>query len=183
VPLCDKRRSTGMYAGRGVLEVVCPGVRNGDAERRGRNRARMRPIVMPSARIAGNDPVATRSGRGHGGARRYATTSQTVASEQTKTSTQAIRQPLYSSLQDEPYIGSGETASVIDAINRQAGLVGQLASIYPYNSKQSDPAPLRVIRLQQRCNLDSRRNVRTRFFHRICNLAGPMDTPLCKISF
>jgi hypothetical protein len=60
---------------------------------------------------------------------------------------------------------------------------GQLAGNYPYDSKQSNPAPLRVIRLQLRCNPDSRKSVRTRFFHRFRNLAGPMETPLCKISF
>jgi hypothetical protein len=42
-------------------------------------------------------------------------------SEHTKTSIpRRLLPPLLSSLQDEAYIGSGETASVIDAINRRA---------------------------------------------------------------
>ena len=60
---------------------------------------------------------------------------------------------------------------------------GKLAGTYPLNSKHSNSALMRGIRLQLRCNPDSRRNVRTHFFHRICNLARPMETPLCKISF
>ena len=90
---------------------------------------------------------------------------------------------------------------------------GRLAGTYPYNSKQSNPASCAATRLQLRCNPGSHRNVRTRleippnplrvrivaamprplplatifwdsvFFHRICILAGPMETPLCKISF
>lgn len=40
---------------------------------------------------------------------------------------------------DEAYIGSGDTTSVIDAINQRATL-GRLAGTYPYNSKQSNPA-------------------------------------------
>lgn len=39
-----------------------------------------------------------------------------------------------------------------------------------------------VIRLQQRCNLDSHRMMRTHLFHRICKLARPVDTPLCRMS-
>jgi hypothetical protein len=51
----------------------------------------------------------------------------------------------------------------------------KLSGTYPYSSKQSNPALLRAIRLQLRCNLELRRNVRTRFFHRICMPAGPME--------
>ena len=82
--------------------------------------------------------------------------------------------PLLSSLTYEAYIGSGETTSVIDTINRRAHK-GKLAGTYPYSSKQSNPALLRATRLQLRCNLDPRRNVRTRFFHRFCMPAGPME--------
>jgi hypothetical protein len=69
---------------------------------------------------------------------------------------------------------SGETTSVIDTINRRARR-GKLSGTYPYSSKQSNPALLHAIRLQLRCNLELRRNVRTRFFHRICMPAGPME--------
>jgi len=54
-------------------------------------------------------------------------------------------------------------------------LKSQLSGTYPYSSKQSNPALLHAIRLQLRCNPDRRRNVRTRFFHRICMPAGPME--------
>ena len=50
-------------------------------------------------------------------------------------------------------------------------------------SKQSCPASLRVIRLQQRCNLDSRKDVRTHLFHLICKLARLVETPLCRMCF
>jgi hypothetical protein len=40
--------------------------------------------------------------------------------------------------------GRAKTTSVIDAINRRAALFGQLAGTYPYKSKQSNPAPMRV---------------------------------------
>jgi hypothetical protein len=69
-------------------------------------------------------------------------TSQTVAGEHTKTSnlwrmirrySQAFGMRLTS--------GRAKTTSVIDAINRRAGHGGQLASTYPYNSKQSIRQP------------------------------------------
>lgn len=110
--------------------------------------------------------------------------SQTVASKHTKTSIPRHKhQPLFSSLQYEAYIGSGENDKRYRRQHPASCQTGQLASTYPYNSKQSISSSLRAIRLQQRCNLDSRRDVRTHIFHRICNLARPMETPLCKISF
>ena len=79
--------------------------------------------------------------------------------------------------------GRAKTTSVIDAINRRAGHRGQLASTYPYNSKQSIPAALRVIRLQQRCNLDSRRDVRTRFSIEFAIWRGRWRRPCVKYRF
>lgn len=49
--------------------------------------------------------------------------------------------------------------------------------------KQSFPTPMRLIRLQQRCNLDSRKGGAYTSFHRICNSARPMETPLCRMCF
>ena len=142
-------------------------------------------IDMPSARITCNFPGAARSKPGHRQSQAVSrSASLTVASEQTKTSIpRLILQPFSQAFRMRLTSGRAKTASVIDAIIRRAGPGGQLASTYPYDSKQSYSAASRQIRLQQRCNLDSRRAVRTHFFHRICNLARPMETPMCKISF
>ena len=110
--------------------------------------------------------------------------SQTVASEHTKTSIPRLAISLYSqAFSMRLTSGRAKTTSVIDTNIRRAGTTGQLASTYPYNSSHSNSAAMRAIRLQQRCNLDPRNTVHTHFFHRICNLARPMETPLCKISF
>lgn len=85
-----------------------------------------------------------------------------------------VNRPILSSLQVKPPSGRATTTSVIDTINRRA-YRGKLSGTYPYSSKQSNPALLHAIRLQLRCNPDRRRNVRTRFFHRICMPAGPME--------
>ena len=111
-------------------------------------------------------------------------TSQTVAGQHTKTSklwrmihrySQAFGMRLTS--------GRAKTTSVIDAIDRRAGHGGQLAGTYPYNSKQSNPAAMRVIRLQQRCNLDSRRDVRTRFSIEFAIWRGRWRRPCVKYRF
>jgi hypothetical protein len=65
---------------------------------------------------------------------------------------------------DEAYIGSGENDKRYRRHHPASCPLGQLAGTYPYDSKQSIPALLHAIRLQLRCNPDSRKNVRTRFF-------------------
>ena len=111
-------------------------------------------------------------------------TSQTVAGEHTKTAklwrmvrrySQAFGMRLTS--------GRAKTTSVIDAINRRAGHGGKLAGTYPYTSKQSSPAAMRVIRLQLRCNLDSRRDVRTRFPIEFAIWPGRWSRPCVKYRF
>ena len=79
--------------------------------------------------------------------------------------------------------GLAKTASVIDFITLAASSGTLLPVTYPSYPHHSNSAPWCLIRLQQRCNLDHRRVVRTHFFHRICNLARPVETPLCKIWF
>jgi hypothetical protein len=146
----------------------------------------VRSIDMPSARITCNFPVGARSKPEHRQSQAVSNSvSQTVASEHTKTSIPGLCFSLYSqAFSMRLTSGRAKTTSVIDANIRRADRnPGQLASTYPYDSKQSNSSALRAIRLQQRCNLDPRRDVHTHIFHRICNLARPMETPLCKISF
>ncbi len=170
MPPCQGGASTGTYAGGESWRGVCPGVRHGDAWHRCRNRAQMGSIVMPRAR-------RTRAAHRERNDRveRCAQNQPGPHSEQTRaTITGDWISHVPKSRRDEACAGSGETTSVIDTINRRA-CQGKLSGTYPYSSKQSNPALLRVIRLQLRCNPDPRRNVRTRFFHRICMPAGPME--------
>jgi hypothetical protein len=114
-----------------------------------------------------------------------ATSSQTVASEQTKTSILGEKSAfLLISLQHEArQSGRAQTTSVIDAINRRALLVGGLPVLILTIPNNPFLHPCALSGYNCGCNPDSRKSVRTRFFHRIRNLAGPMETPLCKISF
>ena len=105
-----------------------------------------------------------------------------TVSDPAKASNHRRNAPLFSSLWDEATIGSGENGRRYRR-HHPASSKRELAGTYPYNSKLPFRAGRASIRLQQRCNLDSPTTVRTRFFHRICNLARPMETPLCKISF
>jgi hypothetical protein len=53
------------------------------------------------------------------------------------------------------YQGSGENGKRYQHHHRRAQSTTVLTSIYPYNPKHSISAPTALIRLQQRCNLDS----------------------------
>jgi hypothetical protein len=54
--------------------------------------------------------------------------------------TQAIKQPLFTSLLDEAYIGSGENGKRYRRHQPASPSEERLAGIYPYSSKQSNPA-------------------------------------------
>jgi hypothetical protein len=137
-----------------------------------RHGAQMGSIVMPRARRT----WAARRGAVRPGADGARKTSLTVYSKHTRISMPGDVISLDSPVLGAACNGSGETTSVIDTINRRARFKkSQLSGTYPYSSKQSNPALLHAIRLQLRCNPDRRRNVRTRFFHRICMPAGPME--------
>jgi len=86
------------------------GVRRSDAEASRPQQGAVRSIDMPSARITCNFPVWARSKPEHRQSQAVSNSvSQTVASEHTKTSIpRPVFQPLFSSLQYEAYIGSGE---------------------------------------------------------------------------
>ena len=170
--------------GRGVLEgVVARAWGPATQTRRCRHRAQMGSIVMPRAR---RNCSCTRAASGAaqqsqpGGARNNQP--NRASALHTADFEQAKNQPLLASLTDEAYIRSGERQALSTPSTGEPA-IHRLAGTYPYSSKQSNPALLRVIRLQLRCNPDPRRNVRTRFFHRICCQRGRWNAPLCKISF
>jgi hypothetical protein len=128
---------------------------------------------LPSARRDLQPFLCGPTGAAQQDSRWGATTSQTVASAQTKTSILRRSISLYSqALKHEAYIGSGANGKRYRRHQPASCPEGQLAGTYPYNSKQSIPAPLRVIRLQLRCNPDSRKSVRTRFFPSISQFGG-----------
>jgi hypothetical protein len=130
----------------------------------------MGSIVMPRARRT-RTALQGAVRQGGGNARK---TSQTVYSEHTKIATAGDGISL-----DARALGMRPaTVGRNDKRYRHhqpASFHEKLSGTYPYSSKQSNPALLRAIRLQLRCNLELRRNVRTRFFHRICMPAGPME--------
>ena len=67
--------------------------------------------------------------------------------------------------------------------DQRAFPLGASSPALSYLSGHSYPAPRRVIRLQQRCNPDSRSDVHTLLFHRISYSVRPMDTPPCRMLF
>jgi hypothetical protein len=157
MPLCQGGKSTWDVRGEGMLEVVCPDARQRDASvaaatgrkwRRSSCRAHNSNLQLPEC-----GPVG-----------RHDRVSQAVCNNEPNRSQQSNQDCTLKPLWMRPTSGRAKTTSVIDAITRRAAQLGQLAGTYPYDSKQSIPALLRAIRLQLRCNPDSRRNVRTRFF-------------------
>jgi hypothetical protein len=98
--------------------------------------------------------------------------------------TQAKNQPLFTSLLDEAYIGSGENGKRYRRHQPASQPLGTglpvLILTVPNNPFRHS---CRATRLQLRCNPSSRKNVRTRFPTDFAFLAGPVGTPLCKISF
>lgn len=60
--------------------------------------------------------------------------------------------------------------TAFNTINQQASVTPVSLPDLSIQSKQSGPAFMRAVRLQQRCNLDSRKNDAYTFFHRICKI-------------
>jgi hypothetical protein len=149
-----------------------------------RNRARMESIVIAVRTRAPAKRAARPSRGGAAAARRCATTSQTVASEQTKSfDTQAINQPLFTSLLDEAYIGSGENGKRYRHHQPASHLVGGLpVLILKFQTIQSCiPAAL------PGCNCGATQARAGTCVHvfptDFALFARPMGAPLCKISF
>ncbi len=91
-----------------------------------------------------------------------------------------IRQATKQPSQTKHWFAHGKRAPTLPPASLQ--LQASLPEL-SYLSKHSCPTFTRAIRLQQRCNPDSQMNVHTLLFHRICNLARPMETPLCRMVF
>jgi hypothetical protein len=105
----------------------------------------------------------------------------------------------------QPFIGTRDNVCILNSYKRhdKAGDIGfgengkryqlhqpasrafaRLAGTYPYNP---NPSLIRHPRSPTDYNngatLPVARMVHIRFFHRICNLARPVETPLCKMCF
>jgi hypothetical protein len=163
--LSGQQKSTGKYAGRecwrGMPDRAASGrVCVAAATGRGWSRSSCRGHAATC-----KTPVAARSGR-HNKVSQAGCNNEPDRSRRTHQDfdTEAKNQPLFSqAFRMRPTSGRAKTASVIDAINRRAA-TGTACRYLSLNSKQSIPAPVRVIRLQLRCNPDPRKSVRTRFF-------------------
>lgn len=175
-PPCQGGQSTGTYAGgeswrrgcmpgRGSRQCKCIAAATGREWGRSSCRGHAATVAVPGPRQERRNRVSQAV---------RATTSQTVPAYIPRLRLTGDKSALFSSLTDEAYIGSGERQALSTPSTGEPEDT-RLAGTYPYSSKQSNPALLRVIRLQLRCNPDPRRNVRTRFFHRICMPAGPME--------
>jgi hypothetical protein len=128
--------------------------------------------------------VPLRPGRGDAtGFRRGATTSQTVSQHRPRLRYPGEKPALLSSQQHEAYIGFGETASVIDAITRQADPWASLPVLILKLPNNPILHPCALSDYNCGATLIRARMCVHVFFHRIRDLAGPMETPLCKISF
>ena len=91
------------------------------------HRAQMESNVIVYARRNQRLPACHHVGVGTAGsARRCATTSQTVASEQPRLRYPGDQSAFILEPSGEAYIGSGETTNVIDTINRRAAETGGL---------------------------------------------------------
>jgi hypothetical protein len=176
VPLCQGGESTWDVRGEGMLEVVCPGVRQRNASvaaatgrkwRRSSCRAHNSNLQLPEC-----GPVG-----------RHDRVSQAVCNNEPNRSQQSNQDCTLKPLWMRPTSGRAKTTSVIDAITRRAA--------------RWDSLPVLILTIpnnpfRHSCTLSDYNCgatlIRARtcvhvFFHRICNLAGPMETPLCKISF
>jgi hypothetical protein len=148
------------------------------------HRAQMASNVI-AARIAVLQAPGGPIGAAQGGFRQC-DKGRTVGGVLSAGSRQAINQPWRPESCEYGCEKSGvETASVIDAITRRASFVshGRLSGTYPFSP--NNPILQSCALPDYNCGATL---VRTGMcvhvsFHRICILAGPMDTPLCKISF
>lgn len=68
-------------------------------------------------------------------------------------------------------------------INQQASFKRKCLPDVSLQFKQSCPTSMRAIRSQLRCNPDSHVDDAYTSFHRFCNLARRVETPLCRMCF
>lgn len=180
LPLLNERQSTGMYARIGVHGVGMP---RRAMQQRGAAAAEapMRSIVMPSATSPAIYLVRPEAiGQGQTMPAVRLSMSQTVARLVYCDAQASCHWEL--AIVELCYMELGENGKRYQLHYPASTVVFNAAGRYlSFNPSHSDSAPWRLIRLQQRCNLDHRRVVRTHFFHRICNLARPVETPLCKM--